>query len=47
MEACCSPTVPCTMIIIGLPSILAYPWAMAAEDSSWRQVSSSGILLPA
>src|SRR5580704_13352352 len=46
MDACCNPTVPWAMTMIGLPSILANPCAMAMEDSSWQQVISSGLLLP-
>src|ERR1700730_14900597 len=46
IEACCKPTVLCAMTAMGLPSTLAYPSAIATDDSSWQQVSSSGLLFP-
>src|SRR2546422_902126 len=45
MDACCNPTVPWAMTMIGFPSILAYPCAIATEDSSWVQVSHWDFLL--
>ena len=46
MAACCKPTVLCAITAIGLPSTRAYPSARATDDSSWQQVSNSGLLFP-